>query len=160
MWCPIEFCKAKWGRAKSYAFICKVLVSEWPSYDTILHWITIPPVPWWIARLYLYTDTKLDEILSWADINRNGNRFFVYQGVSGSMIQGMLRWQLHSSPKEVHIDFVQPVSPSHWPRPQVMSNLSNVLVVGWPSLKKRLKLNLNDPRLGRWPRDFRKLGWF
>ena len=79
MWCPIEFCRAKWGRAKSYAFISKVLVSGCPSYDTILHWITIPSAPWCITtwtRLYHCTDTKLDGTLSWADNNRNGNRFF------------------------------------------------------------------------------------
>ncbi len=44
---------------------------------------------WFIARLYLYIDIQLPRIKPWADLNRNGNRFFC--SLHGKMLhQGYL----------------------------------------------------------------------
>ena len=76
VWCPIELCQAKWGRAKSHTLKYKMWISKLPTYAALLCGTGIPSAPWCIARLYLYTGTQLHGILSWAGINRNGNRFF------------------------------------------------------------------------------------
>ncbi len=66
---------------------------------------------------------------------------------------------LHSSPKELHIDFIQF---SWWPRvtdPCPGSSQVCQMVFGviceWPFDK--IKMTRGQ---GRWPRDLRKLGWF
>ncbi len=41
-WCPIELCRSKCGRAKSYMLLYKMWVSKCPSYAALLHKIAIP----------------------------------------------------------------------------------------------------------------------
>ncbi len=121
MWCPVEFCNAKQGRAKTYTFIYKMWVSEWPSYGTLLHWFTIPPVPWCIARLYLYIHTKLDGILSWADINKNGNRFFEFAEDRG---------RFSNSSRVTGATSSRMWRPSDWCRSQILNFKNRISISG------------------------------
>ena len=86
MWCPIVISRAKWGIAKSYAFLYKLCISEWPSYAALLHTINIPDTPWCVEWCYLYFDTQSRWILPWADINRNCNIFLLFWALSNKQL--------------------------------------------------------------------------
>ena len=75
MWCPIVICRAKWGIAKSYTFLYKLCIGEWPSYAALLQTINIPDTPWCVACCYVKFYSQSHWILRWADINRNCNIF-------------------------------------------------------------------------------------
>ncbi len=77
MWCHIVICKGITKSGESCTFLYKMQGSEWLSCSALLHMINIPPALWCIARCTQYFDTKLHGILPWADINRNGNIFFL-----------------------------------------------------------------------------------
>ena len=79
----------------------------------ILIIINIPPVPWCIARCTLYFDTQLHGILSWADINRNGN---IFLPPSANASQGSHQNStIHLQTNQLRLYLINPISltPSH-----------------------------------------------
>ena len=77
-WPGIKLCILNLEVQNSYTFLCKIWVSNWPSFSALVHTIIRLHTPWSVGRYYLHLDTQLRSTWLWADINRNCNTFFTF----------------------------------------------------------------------------------